>query len=322
MKKRLVFTLSIIILSIFMVSCNDITKEVAKGEQLRHDISEIESLKHCHRDEFVYDSEFELVDYSIIKRQTNAELKQDIVYCDVEMENQYFKVFLETKLTYNYYDVGGWILDDCTYQKKNIIPIAPAETGLVLNNISSVYYVYEGEKYVHGLPYESGEFSFTWGDVSFDSDIYETTLTYYLNHNGVDIECCNILEFSGENWEFKDFGFILRDGNTHELYSNIFGKDDCVIIKSIMSYSSSFGNAIGNHKLNSKSEVYGMSLSVDSLDVAGRRIVVDGRELYFDPLSGYAYHFDENKEHNGWGRVGFNYVCAYNSKYGTWKTKH
>lgn len=51
-------------------------------------------------------------DLNIEKRQTNKEKKEDIIYCSVEINNDYFQTTIKYKLVYNYYDQGGWILDE------------------------------------------------------------------------------------------------------------------------------------------------------------------------------------------------------------------
>lgn len=46
---------------------------------------------------------------SIEKRQTNE--KEDIAYCNIELENDYYSFTKFIITYYNYYDKGGWILD-------------------------------------------------------------------------------------------------------------------------------------------------------------------------------------------------------------------
>lgn len=52
-----------------------------------------------------------ITDCEIIKRQTNEEEKEDIAYCRLTSKEGYCRAEYEFKLTYNYYDEGGWILD-------------------------------------------------------------------------------------------------------------------------------------------------------------------------------------------------------------------
>lgn len=52
-----------------------------------------------------------ITDCEIIKRQTNEEEKEDIAYCRLTSKEGYCRAEYEFKLTYNYYDEGGWVLD-------------------------------------------------------------------------------------------------------------------------------------------------------------------------------------------------------------------
>lgn len=56
----------------------------------------------------------EIVDCEIVKRQTNEEDKEDIVYCKVTSNEGFCQMEYQFELLYNYYDEGGWILDMVT----------------------------------------------------------------------------------------------------------------------------------------------------------------------------------------------------------------
>ena len=136
MKKTAFFgLLAIVVCCVFLVGCNDISKQVANEKKLLEDVSNIDSLKNCFKSDFVYESEYICKDLEIIKRQTNAESKQDTVYCNVEMENDYFNALLEVVLTYGYYDVGGWIFDECDWEIINVKPLRAPEYELVISAI-------------------------------------------------------------------------------------------------------------------------------------------------------------------------------------------
>ena len=69
-------------------------------------------------------SETKVISLVIEKRQTNE--KDDVVYCVLDLENQYFHFTKYVVLHYIYYDQGGWILDDWEYYKDS--------SYLLLNN--------------------------------------------------------------------------------------------------------------------------------------------------------------------------------------------
>lgn len=76
-----------------------------------------EDLSEDVRTIYIYDNYEEtplvldVTDITIEKRQTNE--KDDTVYCTVTMENENYRYIADYILFYNYYDEGGWILDNC-----------------------------------------------------------------------------------------------------------------------------------------------------------------------------------------------------------------
>lgn len=54
----------------------------------------------------------EISSLKILKRQTNKELKNDFVYVTVEADTETAHFVRSMKLTYNYYDDQGWVLDE------------------------------------------------------------------------------------------------------------------------------------------------------------------------------------------------------------------
>lgn len=61
--------------------------------------------------------ELEVSRVTIMKRQTNE--KEDKVYCLVVMGNEYYEFSKYVILYYNYYDKGGWILDNWEYDNEH-----------------------------------------------------------------------------------------------------------------------------------------------------------------------------------------------------------
>lgn len=56
----------------------------------------------------------------ITKAKEDAE--QYVVYCTATQENDMFKASNSYKMTYNFYDIGGWVLDECVVEKIDMIP--------------------------------------------------------------------------------------------------------------------------------------------------------------------------------------------------------
>lgn len=55
----------------------------------------------------------------VIKRQSNTEDKEDIVYCRLTAESGMLRAERQYKLLYNFYDEGGWILDEITPENED-----------------------------------------------------------------------------------------------------------------------------------------------------------------------------------------------------------
>lgn len=111
MRKIVVPLLVGTLLCIFLTSCSGIPKpptESQIAEELPDDITTIvidNPFDYTNAD--VYKMNIEAV--TIEKRQTNE--KNDVVYCTVDLTNEYYHFTKYMKLEYNYYDQGGWCLD-------------------------------------------------------------------------------------------------------------------------------------------------------------------------------------------------------------------
>lgn len=81
----------------------------------------------------------DIKDITIFKRQTNE--KEDTAYCVVELENEYYRFTKYVKLLYNFYDKGGWILDDWEYYDDMSYQLIgnPLEGDLVVSKFSYEY---------------------------------------------------------------------------------------------------------------------------------------------------------------------------------------
>lgn len=55
----------------------------------------------------------------VIKRQSNPEKKEDIVYVRLMTDQSHIRAEQQYRLLYNYYDEGGWILDEATPENED-----------------------------------------------------------------------------------------------------------------------------------------------------------------------------------------------------------
>lgn len=103
--------------------------------QVKDDLIKREEIQNCFSSDYTYESSYTLSSFAIEKAQLNSEKKQDIIYCNISVVNDYFNVDLYAQCTYNYYDIGGWILDDLSVLEKNVNPIRAAEGQELVNKV-------------------------------------------------------------------------------------------------------------------------------------------------------------------------------------------
>ncbi len=94
--------------------------------QIESDISELSVVTNgVIESEYTPFTPYTVDSVEIEKRQTNIDDKEDIVYCNVVISNEYYQTDLQIKLVYNYYDDGGWIKDGSSVVSDTTVPIAP-----------------------------------------------------------------------------------------------------------------------------------------------------------------------------------------------------
>lgn len=99
--------------------------------QIETDISELSVVTNgVIESEYTPFTPYAVDSVEIEKRQTNIDDKEDIVYCNVVISNEYYQTDLQIKLVYNYYDDGGWVADDHEIVSKNSIAVSGVELDL------------------------------------------------------------------------------------------------------------------------------------------------------------------------------------------------
>ena len=114
-----------------------------------------------------------ITEVTIERRQTNN--KEDVVYAVIEMENDYTHRTEYYRLTINFYDIGGWQIDDFeSYQSFVAIPINPPSDNFAQSDTVSQY-VNQGYEVSflssNTANWESGESSFVF-EVSREERFY------------------------------------------------------------------------------------------------------------------------------------------------------
>lgn len=130
--------------------------------------------------------EMEVASLSIERRQTNE--KDDVVYCMIDLENEYYSFKKYVKLQYNYYDTGGWIIDDWAYYNDTIYQVKsnPFSEDLASQKWS---YLYDEASLI---------------DVSLDANNNSLTFTLEVNanhnHAVVGGKLIDTYTFDGTRW--------------------------------------------------------------------------------------------------------------------------
>lgn len=143
MKKiKILLALSLVI---FLMACGKKgeggeAKRLEKGfpdeKQIVVDIDEAGANKIYFSDEQSYSLKTESVTIDKAKKEE----KSYIVYCTAKQESKKFAAKNKYILTYNYYEVGGWILDECTIDEINMTPKCGLSKKKINEYISSMGY--------------------------------------------------------------------------------------------------------------------------------------------------------------------------------------
>lgn len=115
----------------------------------------------------------EISSLKILKRQTNKELKTDYVYVTVEADTETAHFVRSMKLTYNYYDDKGWVLDEYDRSSEGMNSTTPkkAPDERALDKFFSRFSI------AHCEEYRFVEYSaWTLDDVTADLENCEATM--------------------------------------------------------------------------------------------------------------------------------------------------
>lgn len=106
--------------------------------KLKEDIANDSQVQSCFTSAYVNESHYSVETIEIVKEQENE--KDITTYSNVVLENAYFSISLYIKTIYNYYDHGGWIMDELYIEEiKEITPISGPEKDLVHKYLAEHY---------------------------------------------------------------------------------------------------------------------------------------------------------------------------------------
>lgn len=231
MKKVLLLVLLSMTIIIIFVGCssNELTET-----QIQDDVIAQQTIQNCYESDFIKMSEYKIIDFDITKRQTNKRDKEDIIYCDCTIENDYFQISLSLYLNYNYYDEGGWELDITNIISKEVAAISSPDSQLILDEIKKnnyFHYTYNSE---YGMIFDYTNISVEKCD--FDRASQTATINIYLQTDVLDLYGIYNLSFAENGWNI--------DKHTVGASSGVVGNEHYLMC--VDSYTTHFDMAIGD----------------------------------------------------------------------------
>lgn len=103
-------------------------------EKIVKDINEFEKVTFV-----INTGSYKLETKSVKIKKAAQDDKKYTVYCNATQEDENYKAENYYLLVYNYYDIGGWVLDECTIQEKNIVPINACDMQFTCNNLQAEF---------------------------------------------------------------------------------------------------------------------------------------------------------------------------------------
>lgn len=235
-------TLLLVILMLSGCGMGKVSKNTLETDIISSDI-----IQTIYTSNYTNSSEYKLKECTISKEQINKDDKQDIIFCDVIVENQYFNVITSLQVLYNYYDKGGWILENIMVSNDSIkvSPIAPPEADLIQNTI--LENVTNKENYKIGFIYNNQLYENYMNTLEFKDFHYDKDTSFSCQLNATS---------SGSHIVVNGYFQIKFDElSGWELYNFSENKNDEMISSMIVTdVDSDFSSALGKYFINSFSE--------------------------------------------------------------------
>ena len=236
MKAKTIITITVILVLLYVLSGCGI-KGVSET-QLIDDINSCEEIQNIFTSDFISESKYTVTKCDIVKEQANLDEKEDLIYCEITIENDYFAIELNVKTVYNYYDKGGWMLDEATFDKTEVyVKKAPDSyddiSSFIYYNTSNFYAYknnslafYTKDDKLEYYDLAGGDLSVTDCVLNSDDPKYATVICVYQS------DCINA-KGTYELLFDDNEGWIIPDGPM---------KDDHILLTE---YSSDFSKAEG-----------------------------------------------------------------------------
>ena len=198
MKRKKIKLMSTFILALlFMTGCG---MSVKNEDQILDDVEN-------------YESEINFFGFSdavtIEKRQTNKDNKEDTVYVTLYGSNDYAYQEYDCVLYYNYYDKGGWILDNLEVEDFNVTDLRARDDEEILETFNN-----NPEDYVQGT-FDTINFTHV-ETVDFDESTF-----YSFKRVWFEAKCEKALKYTAKNAYVLTEIYNPQTGEWEDQYSGI-----------------------------------------------------------------------------------------------------
>ncbi len=229
--KKMIFLASLLLLFCTII----ILSGCAGGDgistkKLKADINEEEQIQNLFTSDYTLASPYSVSNVEIIKEQINTENKEDIIYCDITVSNDYFSVDFSAKCIYGFYEKGGWILDEFTVESPaKAQPLRAPDSDLAYEAISKSFRygfdcLYKGE---NNRLDKNGTVKITGSSLSKNTNTAKINASYHsktLDANGY-----YLFEFTENGWvcaknENKNAYMTVEDFTAN--YTSALGRFD------------------------------------------------------------------------------------------------
>jgi hypothetical protein len=215
-KRHIIFLVgSIIFVCVFLSACSTLLVQRVKTEtEIFRDLQNTDISTSVGRIAFQDGSLYGLRTVTIEKRQTNKNEKSDSIYCQLHFSNDEKNYYCYYALLYQYYDKGGWILENYEiydYDRERYEPLFTVEEDKISGFLNSFfpnndYLTYE---VIQRIP-----------DLTNGTE----TITTKINHNAPLKESSGsvsfTLEFNKYSWELDKSSLIKHSDYTEEWLIN------------------------------------------------------------------------------------------------------
>lgn len=204
-------------IAVILTGCG---KKAPSEEKIKEDIPENLRSVFVRNTDYEYDEYYvlDIDNITVNKRQTNE--KDDTVYCTIETSNKDYELIEDCILYYNYYDEGGWILDDYEIESQTVTPLTGVPEELAEIEINKFYFDdYELTDHLYDSYYETSIYYYNTNYKATNCHYNGSVKLYFsADINANTIEWTDQIEYDEPFiWDIEGSWYSDLDNNTNVL---------------------------------------------------------------------------------------------------------